>query len=89
MEDKGVEELKSQIEWMEEDLRQLKAQLSSHIKPKLYRHYKNKKHYVITGTCMIQINDEWVDATLYRWLGGEKLFAREEVEFFEKFKLEE
>jgi len=80
------EELKSQIQWMEEDLRQLKAQLP---KPKLYRHYKNKKYYIIKGSCMIQINDEWVDAILYCWEGGEKLFAREETEFFEKFKLEE
>jgi len=83
------EELKSQIEWMEEDLRQLKGQLSSYTKPKLYRHYKNKKYYIIKGSCMIQIDDEWVDAILYRWEGGEKLFARENTEFFEKFKLEE
>lgn len=31
-EDKGVEELKSQIEWMEEDLRQLKEQLAELLK---------------------------------------------------------
>lgn len=88
MEDKGVEELKSQIEWVEEDLRQLKAELSFYVKPKLYKHYKNKKYYVITGSCMIQINNEWEDAILYRWEGGEKLFARSTKEFFEKFKLE-
>lgn len=78
-------ELKSQIEWMEEDLRQLKAQLPL----KLYKHYKNGKRYLITGKCMIQIDDEWVDAILYRWEGGEKLFARSVEEFSIKFKLEE
>lgn len=78
-------ELKSQIEWMEEDLRQLKAQLPT----KLYRHYRNKKYYVITGKCMVQVDNRWVDAIIYRWEGGERLFARSEEEFFEKFKLEE
>lgn len=56
------------------------------MKEKLYQHYKNRKRYIITGKCMIQVNDEWVDAVIYRWEGGEKLFARSEEEFFEKFK---
>lgn len=80
-----MEELENQISWMEEDLRNLKAQL----KPKLYRHYKNKKYYIITGRCMVQVNDKWEDAIIYRWEGGERLFARSENEFMSKFKLEE
>lgn len=82
MEDK---ELESQISWMEEDLRNLKAQL----KLKLYRHYRNKNFYEIVDYCMIQENNQWVDAVIYRRHTYDKKFCRSEVEFFEKFKLEE
>ena len=81
-----MEELKSQIEWMEEDLRQLKSQLPV----KLYRHYRNKKYYVITGKCMVQLNDEWKQAVIYCLHEGDgQLFCREKSEFISKFKIEE
>ena len=79
-------ELKSQIEWMEEDLRQLKSQLPT----KLYRHYKNNRLYTITGECLIQENDKWVYGVLYTLKNGDgQLFCRSSEQFFEKFKLEE
>jgi len=73
---------------MEEDLRHLKGQLSSYTKPKLYKHYRNGKKYIITGKCMVQESLQWVDAVIYRWEGGEQLFVRSLEEFIEKFKLE-
>jgi hypothetical protein len=40
--------------------------------------------------CLIQNNNgDWVDAVLYKELGGNLLFCREEKEFEEKFKLVE
>lgn len=89
MEDRGVEELKSQIEWMEEDLRILKNRLQANIKPKLYKHYRNGKTYEIVDYCMIQENNEWVDAIIYKRHTYDKKFCRSEEEFREKFKLEE
>lgn len=59
------------------------------IKESIYKHYKNSKTYLITNKCMIQVDDEWVDAVLYREEFGNQLFCREEKEFLEKFKLGE
>jgi hypothetical protein len=55
-----------------------------------YRHYKNGNNYHIVNMCLIQNNNgDWVDAVLYKELGGNLLFCREEKEFKEKFKLVE
>lgn len=71
---------------MEEDLRQLKAQLPA----ELYRHYNNQRLYTITAECIIQLNGEWRQAVIYCLHGGDgQLFCRERSEFMNKFKLEE
>lgn len=79
------EEIKSQISWMEEDLRNLKEQLNY----PLYKHYKNGKSYIITGKCMIQVDNEWIDAVIYKEEFDNELYCRSVIEFSEKFKLEE
>ena len=38
---------------------------------------------------MLQVDNEWVSAIIYKREGGEQLFCREESEFLNKFKLEE
>jgi len=54
-----------------------------------YQHYNNKNLYHITGMCLIQENDEWVDAVLYKQVGGTLTFVRKESEFMSKFKIVE
>lgn len=56
---------------------------------KLYKHYKNGKLYEIVDRCMIQENNEWVEAVIYKSYNGHRLFVRSSTEFFKKFKLEE
>lgn len=80
MEDK--EELKSQIEWMEEDLNYLKSQLTI----TYHKHYKNNKDYIITGKCLIQENSKWIEAYIYKEKDGNQLFCRSKNEFNLKFK---
>ena len=55
----------------------------------LYRHYKNKKHYIIIEKCMVQIKGKWVGGVIYKPYGGHGTFVRSGEEFFEKFKLVE
>lgn len=54
-----------------------------------YKHYKNSKNYVITGKCLIQVSDKWIDAVIYKEEFGNQLYCRSMMEFSEKFKLEE
>lgn len=56
---------------------------------KLYRHYKNNKPYEIVDRCLIQENNEWIEAVIYKSYNGHGLFVRPVTEFFKKFKLEE
>jgi hypothetical protein len=56
---------------------------------KTYQHYKNGKFYEIVGNCLIQENDTWIDAVIYRRIYYTQKFCRSEAEFFEKFKLVE
>ena len=50
-----------------------------------YIHYKNKKEYeLIDKDIKIQVNNEWVNAILYKDKNGKK-YVRSQVEFFEKF----
>lgn len=59
------------------------------MKNKKYIHYNNSKSYLVTDKCMIQVDDEWKEAVLYKEEFGNQLFCRELLEFLEKFKLEE
>ena len=52
-----------------------------------YKHYKNNKQYYISNYCMIQENDVWVDAIIYREVGGNMSYVRSEKEWEEKFKI--
>ena len=50
-----------------------------------YIHYKNKKEYeLIDKDIKIQVNNEWVNAILYKDKNGKK-YVRSQMEFFEKF----
>jgi len=59
------------------------------MKKQKYIHYNNKKSYLVTDKCLIQVDDEWKEAVLYKEEFGSQLFCREEKEFLEKFKLAE
>lgn len=54
---------------------------------KIYRHYKNGKYYEIVDYCMIQENDEWIEAVIYRRYTYDKKFCRSVEEFENKFDL--
>lgn len=51
-----------------------------------YQHYKNKKLYKILDTCLIQENDKWVEAIIYKDVIFEKKFCRSKKEFDLKFE---
>lgn len=55
---------------------------------KLYKHYKNQKLYEIVDHCMIQVNNEWVEAVIYKRHTYDMKFCRSLEEFENKFKLE-
>lgn len=54
----------------------------------LFKHYKNNKVYKVVDLCLIQIDDEWVDAVIYTNTeeSEELKFVRSASEFFKKFK---
>lgn len=80
------EEIKAYIEDLIEFSREKRLKMEN----KLYRHYKNKRLYTITGECIIQLNGEWRQAVIYCLYEGDgQLFCRERSEFMNKFKLEE
>lgn len=56
---------------------------------KTYQHYKNKKFYEIVDTCLIQENDRWIEAVIYRRATYEMKFCRSLKEFNLKFNLVE
>ena len=53
---------------------------------KVYKHYKNSKFYEIVDYCLIQENDEWIEAVIYRRHTYDQKFCRSLLEFEEKFK---
>lgn len=53
---------------------------------KLYKHYRNGKLYEIVDRCIIQENDEWVEAVIYRCHTHTMKFCRNKKEFEDKFK---
>ena len=58
------------------------------MKQNKYKHYKNNKEYTVLNYCKIQnTRGDWVDAILYKEVGGSLLFVRSEKEFIEKFEL--
>lgn len=54
---------------------------------KLYKHYKNGKLYEIVDYCLIQEDNKWAEAVIYRRHSFEPKFCRSLEEFEEKFKL--
>ena len=59
---------------------------TTHIaKYKIYKHYRNKKTYLVEDFCKIQVNGEWVDAVIYSDEADNK-FVRSLSEFEEKFE---
>jgi hypothetical protein len=58
-------------------------------KPKIgeiFKHYKNKKEYIVVDNCKMQINDKWEYAILYKENNENKqLYVRERKEFIKKF----
>lgn len=53
---------------------------------KLYKHYKNGKLYEIVDRCMIQENNEWIEAVIYKERNNDLKFCRSLEEFNKKFK---
>jgi len=48
--------------------------------------YKNEQYFII-DSCKMQIDDEWVDAVIYKHIGTPDLkFVRAREEFYSKFK---
>jgi len=54
-----------------------------------YRHYKNNKLYSITGVGLMQIDDAWIEAVIYRGLECGGTYIRSEEDFNLKFKVME
>ena len=55
---------------------------------KRYKHYRNKKLYVIEQFCNIQMNDIWISAVLYYCIDeSEKKYVRSMREFKAKFEV--
>ena len=53
----------------------------------IYEHYKNKRSYIIVNKCLIQEDNSWVEAIIYREFNGEILFCRNLKDFNNKFKI--
>lgn len=53
----------------------------------LYKHYKNKQLYEIIDYCLIQEEDKWVEAVIYRRYNFAPKFCRSLEEFLNKFEL--
>jgi len=52
----------------------------------LFKHYKNNKVYKVIDLCLIQIDNEWVDAVIYTAEESEEpKFVRSTSEFLVKF----
>lgn len=51
----------------------------------IYKHYKNGKGYIVINYCKIQEGNDWVDAILYKEVGGSLLFVRSEDNFNKSF----
>lgn len=77
------EELQSQIEWMAEDLANLKAELNSQV---LFR-YKDKNYY-IENMCEMKcpVSREWKACFIYVAVEGGKRYCREQLDFNRRFK---
>ena len=54
----------------------------------IYKHYKNGKEYIVINYCKIQEGNDWVDAILYKEVGGSLLFVRSEDNFNKSFILD-
>lgn len=53
----------------------------------LYKHYKNGKLYEIIDYCLIQEEDKWCEAIIYRRYNFAPKFCRSLEEFMNKFEL--
>ena len=50
-------------------------------------HYKNGKTYTILGHCLLQLNNNWVDAVIYKTEGSDLTFVRDKIDFISKFEI--
>ena len=50
-------------------------------------HYKNGKTYTILEHCLLQLNNNWVDAIIYKTEGSDLTFVRDKVDFISKFEI--